>query len=89
VEFYAAKRCERVTAEVGVDDEKGDRGSVTFSVWADGKEVASTGTLTNAMPAETVSAEVTGAEVVRLVVTDAGDGNDSDHADWAEARLRC
>ncbi|MDQ0814844.1 alpha-galactosidase [Streptomyces sp. B3I7] len=89
VEFYTAKRCDRVTAEAGVDDEKGDRGSVTFSVWADGKEVASTGTLTNAMPAESVSADVSGAEVVRLVVGDAGDGVDSDHADWAGARLHC
>ncbi|MFC9806131.1 NPCBM/NEW2 domain-containing protein [Streptomyces griseoaurantiacus] len=89
VEFYAAKRCERITAEVGVDDEKGDRGSVTFAVLADGKEVASTGTMTNAMPARSLSADVSGAEVVRLVVGDAGDGVDSDHADWAEARLHC
>ena len=41
------------------------------------------------MPAEPLTADVTGAQVVRLVVTDGGDGIDSDHADWANARLTC
>ncbi|MER6438076.1 NPCBM/NEW2 domain-containing protein [Streptomyces sp. NPDC001185] len=89
VEYYTGKRCETVTADVGVDDEKGDRGTVAFEIWADGTEVASTGVLTNAMPAQPVSADVHGARVVRLVVTDGGDGIDSDHADWADARLTC
>ncbi|MGP3925001.1 NPCBM/NEW2 domain-containing protein [Streptomyces sp. 8N616] len=35
---------------------------------------------------------MTDASVVRLVITDAGDGIDSDHADWADwadAELTC
>ncbi|MFF7882509.1 NPCBM/NEW2 domain-containing protein [Streptomyces sp. NPDC020794] len=89
VEYYTGKRCRTVTADVGVDDEKGAKGTVAFEIWADGTKVASTGVLTNAMPAQPVSADVTGAQVVRLVVTDGGDGVDSDHADWADARLTC
>ncbi|MFJ1605975.1 NPCBM/NEW2 domain-containing protein [Streptomyces sp. NPDC088253] len=89
VEYYTGTRCRTVTADVGVDDEKGANGTVAFEIWADGKKVASTGVLTNAMPAQPVSADVTGAQVVRLVVTDGGDGVDSDHADWANARLTC
>ncbi|EPD62846.1 NPCBM/NEW2 domain-containing protein [Streptomyces sp. HGB0020] len=89
VEFYAGKACEKVTADVGVDDEKGANGTVAFEVWADGTKVASTGVLTNAMPAQPLTADVTGAEVIRLVVTDGGDGIDSDHADWAGAQLTC
>jgi alpha-galactosidase len=89
VEYYTGKRCRTVTADVGVDDEKGANGTVAFEIWADGVLVASTGVLTNAMPAQPVSADVTGAQVVRLVVTDGGDGVDSDHADWANARLTC
>ncbi|MCX4595731.1 NPCBM/NEW2 domain-containing protein [Streptomyces sp. NBC_01549] len=89
VEYYTGKRCRTVTADVGVDDEKGANGTVAFEIWADGTLVASTGVLTNAMPAQPVSADVTGAEVVRLVVTDGGDGVDSDHADWANAQLTC
>ncbi|WP_458247973.1 NPCBM/NEW2 domain-containing protein [Streptomyces sp. MAI_2237] len=89
VEFYTGKACETVSADVGVDDEKGANGTVAFEIWADGTKVASTGVLTNAMPAQPLTADVTGAQVVRLVVTDGGDGIDSDHADWAEAKLSC
>lgn len=89
VEYYTGGSCERVSASVGVDDEKGTKGTVTFEIWADGKKVASTGTLTNADAAEPLSADVSGAQAVRLVVTDAGDGVDSDHADWADATLSC
>jgi alpha-galactosidase len=89
VEFYAGTACTTLTADVGVDDEKGAKGTVAFEVWADGTKVASTGVLTNAMPAQPLTADVTGAQVVRVVVTDGGDGNDSDHADWADARLTC
>ncbi|GAA5033980.1 NPCBM/NEW2 domain-containing protein [Streptomyces siamensis] len=89
VEYYTGKACETVTADVGVDDEKGAKGTVAFEIWANDVKVASTGVLTNAMPAEPVTADVTGAQVVRLVVTDGGDGIDSDHADWADATLSC
>ncbi|ATL25906.1 NPCBM/NEW2 domain-containing protein [Streptomyces formicae] len=89
VEYYTGGTCEKVTAQVGVDDEKLLKGTVVFEIWADGKKVASTGVLTNAMPAQELSADVTGARLVRLVVTDGGDGNDSDHADWGDATLSC
>ncbi|WP_445525931.1 NPCBM/NEW2 domain-containing protein [Streptomyces cyslabdanicus] len=89
VEFYTGGACRAVTADVGVDDEKDGKGTVAFEVWADGRKVAATGVLTNASGAQPLSADVTGAQVVRLVVTDGGDGIDSDHADWADARLMC
>ncbi|WP_192806043.1 NPCBM/NEW2 domain-containing protein [Streptomyces sp. SS1-1] len=89
VGYYTGGACETVTAHVGVDDEEGADGSVVFEVWADGTKAASTGVLTNAMPARPLTADVTGAQVVRLVVTDGGDGVTSDHGDWAEARLSC
>lgn len=89
VEFYTGGACSTVTARVGVDDEKGAKGTVAFEVWADGTKAASTGVLTNAMPAQPLSAYVSGAQVVRLVVGDGGDGVDSDHADWADLRIAC
>ncbi|WP_328429474.1 NPCBM/NEW2 domain-containing protein [Streptomyces sp. NBC_00443] len=89
VEFYGGGACESVTAQVGVDDEEGADGTVAFEIWEDGTRAASTGVLTNAMPAQALTADVTGAQVVRLVVTDGGDGVTSDHGDWAEARLTC
>ncbi|MER6027230.1 NPCBM/NEW2 domain-containing protein [Streptomyces sp. NPDC001851] len=89
VSFYTGKACTKVTADVGVDDEKGTKGTVAFEIWADGRKVASTGVLTNALPAQPLTADITGAQTIDLVVTDAGDGNDSDHADWANASLSC
>ncbi|MGW0767702.1 NPCBM/NEW2 domain-containing protein [Streptomyces sp. NPDC002676] len=89
VEFYTGGKCSTVTARVGLDDETGIRGSVAFEIQADGRTAASTGVLTHATPAQAVSADVSGAQVVRLVVTDGGDGIDYDHADWADAKLTC
>ncbi|MEW1926143.1 NPCBM/NEW2 domain-containing protein [Streptomyces sp. NPDC088360] len=89
VEYYTGASCEKVSAKVGVDDEKDPKGTVTFEIWADGKKAASTGVLTNADAAKSLSADVSGAQIVRLVVTDGGDGRDSDHADWAEPVLSC
>ncbi|RVU22424.1 alpha-galactosidase [Streptomyces antnestii] len=89
VEYYTGGSCARVTAHVGVDDETGARGTVAFEIWADGKKVTSTGVLTNTDAAQALSADVSGAQVVRLVVTDGGDGVDYDHADWGDAVLTC
>ncbi|WP_316766701.1 NPCBM/NEW2 domain-containing protein [Streptomyces sasae] len=89
IAYYTGKACQKVTADVGVDDEEAADGSVAFEVWADGTKVASTGVLTTDMPARPLTADVSGAEVVRLVVTDGGNGITSDHADWADARITC
>ncbi|MEV7341003.1 NPCBM/NEW2 domain-containing protein [Streptomyces sp. NPDC093544] len=89
VEYYTGKACETVTAQVGVDDEEGNDGSVAFEIWADGTKVASSSVLTNARAAQAISADVSGAQTVRLVVTDGGDGSTSDHGDWADAQLTC
>ncbi|MEW2399733.1 NPCBM/NEW2 domain-containing protein [Streptomyces sp. NPDC046862] len=89
VEYYTGKACETVTAQVGVDDEEGADGSVAFEIRADGATAASTGTLTNAQAVQSLSADVSGAQVISLVVTDGGDGTTSDHGDWGDARLSC
>ncbi|MFF5672940.1 NPCBM/NEW2 domain-containing protein [Streptomyces hygroscopicus] len=89
VTYYTGGRCSRFTAQVGVDDEKGTAGTVAFEVWADETKVASSGTLTNADPATALTAAIGGADTVRLVVTDGGDGITSDHGDWADAAFTC
>ncbi|OQR63396.1 alpha-galactosidase [Streptomyces maremycinicus] len=86
---YTGGRCSAFTAQVGLDDEAGSSGTVAFEVWADGTQVAATGVLTNQTPAQTISVDVTGAQVVRLVVGDGGDGNAGDHADWAQPEVTC
>jgi len=86
---YTMSGCTTFAASVGVDDEVSTNGSVVFQVFADATKVYDSGVLTGASPTQPVSATVTGATVLRLVVTDGGDNINYDHADWADARLTC
>jgi glucose/arabinose dehydrogenase len=74
-------------ADVGIDDESGDRGTAVFQLWADGVMIYDSGIVTGAMAAKSVDVSVAGVQHLSLVATDAGDGNYNDHADWANARL--
>jgi alpha-galactosidase len=85
---YSVSGCPAFLAHVGVDDEVGTAGSVVFDVWADGTRLFTSGLMTGSDPAENVSLNISNKTSLRLVVTDAGDIN-SDHADWADARLIC
>ena len=76
----------RFHAVVGVDDEATDHGTVRFLVLADGRPRFDSGTMRKGA-AKTVDVDLTGAKTVRLVVEDAGDGIDNDHADWADATM--
>ncbi|MEV5974480.1 endo-alpha-N-acetylgalactosaminidase family protein [Streptomyces sp. NPDC051921] len=89
VRYYLGGRCTSLTAEVGVDDVQTSRGSVQFSVLADGAERAKSPVLRAADSAWALTADVTGASYVELVVGDGGDGNGNDHADWGNARFHC
>jgi beta-galactosidase GanA len=81
--------CTSFSSVVGVDDSAGGKGSVTFTVLADGRTVASTGVLTGTTAAQHLTADVTGVHELVLQVGDAGDGVGHDNADWADAQLTC
>jgi hypothetical protein len=87
IHYAVNNRYQRFEAEVGVDDEKGGGGTVVFQVVADGKKVFDSGVMRGKQPANKVSVSLDGVEELLLIVTDAGDGINSDHADWANARL--
>lgn len=89
VRFGLGGACSTFQADIGVDDETGDGGSVQFRVFGDGALLYTSAVLTGTTPTATVNVDVTGRHELRLVVADAGDGNGLDHADWANARLRC
>ena len=74
-------------ADVGVDDEVGNSGSVVFQVWADGTKIYDSGTMTGSSATRSINLSLAGKNELRLVVTDSGNGNTDDHADWAGARL--
>ncbi|WP_405867514.1 beta-galactosidase [Streptomyces sp. NBC_01515] len=89
VQLYLAGQCSRLTASVGVDDETGGAGTVTFSVIADGKTLVTTPTLRGGQGAVPIDVDVSGAQVIDLKAGDAGDGNGNDHADWGMPTLTC
>src|SRR3989440_17530 len=72
---------------LGVDDEKTGNGDVVFQIWADDRLVASVGATWQDAPKH-LTADVAGANVVRLVV-DPNGATTNDHADWAGAQLTC
>lgn len=78
---------EKFTAEVGVDDEQSDTGTVTFTVTGDGKKLFESGVMQSGDAPKKISVDLTGVKVLVLSVGDAGDGIDHDHADWADAKI--
>jgi hypothetical protein len=56
-------------------------------VYVDGTLKYTSPTLSGSSATQQVSVPLSGANVLRLVVTDAGNGNAFDHADWANARI--
>lgn len=79
---------DRFTAQAGIDEEKPDKGSVVFEVLGDGRVLAGSGVLGPTDEPFAFDVDVSGVRQLTLRVMDAGDGIDSDHADWADAQLR-
>lgn len=78
----------RFEATIGLDDSQMESlGSITFEVWVDDQLRYTSPVKRSGQPPERISIELSGARTLRLVTTTAGDGDHSDHADWAAARL--
>ncbi|GGR06692.1 NPCBM/NEW2 domain-containing protein [Deinococcus ruber] len=85
--FNLGAQCASFTSDIGVDDEVGDRGSVVFQVYGDGSKLYDSGVMTGASATKTLTVSVAGVKELKLVVTDSGNGNTNDHADWASPTL--
>jgi alpha-galactosidase len=72
---------------VGVDDEGKGEGSVCFQVIVDGKVKADSGKLVGLGKPVILSVNLTDAQQMTLLVTNAGDDYHYDHADWAGAYI--
>lgn len=77
----------RFESMVGVDDERTGMGSVAFEVWVDGQKKADTEVLRGGDDPKLITVDLIGAKKLVLIVTDAGDNINDDHADWAGAML--
>jgi hypothetical protein len=74
-------------SDIGIDDEVRYKGSMTFQVWADNTLVYQSGVMRGPDATRHVQVNVSGVNQLRLVTTNADDGDNSDHGDWAAARL--
>ncbi|MGC8641128.1 MAG: NPCBM/NEW2 domain-containing protein [Isosphaeraceae bacterium] len=80
---------DRFEATIGVDAEMRSyrTSSVVFIVKGDGRELFRSDVMRIDTPPQRVSVSLAGVCELRLIVSDAGDGINCDHADWAEAVL--
>jgi alpha-galactosidase len=80
------KKTVRFSAFTGIDDDVMNRGgSVNFIIKGDGKILWESGIMKSGEGAKKVDIEIKKVKKLTLMVADAGDGLDYDHADWAEA----
>jgi len=77
----------KFAALVGIDDESDGKGSVVFEVYVDGKSRAKSGVMRCGDQPQLLTVDLTAAKRMILMVLDAGDGVNWDHADWAGAVL--
>jgi hypothetical protein len=90
IRYALSGACSRFRADVGVDDEiTSTSASVVFQVFADGTKLYDSGLMGATTATKSIDVNLTGKNQLQLVVTDAGNGNNSDHADWAAARIDC
>ena len=61
--------------------------SVEFKVYVDGVEKYNSGIMTRSTEQKYVKVDVKNAKELKLVITDAGNGTDADHGNWADAKL--
>jgi hypothetical protein len=91
VTVWTGGHCQVFSAVVGIDDEvsKPGEASATFRVLGDGRVLAETAALNgNSAPLEMV-VDTAGVRRLTLETTDGGDGKNSDHTDWAQAKAWC
>lgn len=78
----------RFVSMVGFDDAvRGGIGSVTFEVWVDDEKAADSGLMRAGDAPRLLSANLTGARIMRLLVDDGGDTSNDDEVAWAGALI--
>ena len=89
IDYFLGGKCSTFSADLGIDDSQGTKGSVVFSVYTNGELAYQSPVLHGADPAEHMTVDVSGAQSLRIAVADSGDGVTSDNADWGAPTLTC
>lgn len=86
--FNTGKRFQQFRADIGIASRIGDRGSVVFEVFGDGQSLYRSPVVTGREPKPIeVQVSVAGVEQLTLEVTNSGDLDLGDVANWGSARV--
>jgi len=80
--FDIDKKFKKFATDYGIDTEAGTPSSVIFKIYGDEKELFVSSKMGRFDFPRHVEVEVSGVKHLKLMVTDAGDGINNDHADW-------
>jgi len=80
-------KASRFSAFVGVDDEARDRASIEFFVLGDKRILWQSGLMKKDDIPKKVDVDISSIKTLGLLVSNAGDGSDWDHADWCDAKF--
>ena len=89
IRYNLAGSCSTFSAQVGVDDDAGNNGSIVFQVLADGVKIYDSGPVYGWGATQSVNVSVAGKNELALIINDAGNGAAWDHGDWADAKVTC
>lgn len=85
--FDINRKFSSFSTDIGVDTEAPTPATVVFQVWGDNKLLYESQTLRRFDFPQHIKVDITGVKLLELKVNDAGDGINSDHADWLNPTL--
>ena len=77
----------KLSGGAGLDDETNGRGSIIFTITADGKEIWNSGIMRPGDTVKTFSLDIKGVKSLVLYALGGEDGYDWDHADWVDLKI--
>ncbi len=80
-------RFSKLTTDFGIDTESGPKASAVFQIWGDNRLLFESQKLGRYEAPRHIEVTIEGVKTMELVITDAGDGNQDDHADWLNTKL--
>lgn len=87
IDYDLNKKYSLFITDFGIDTESSDNASVIFSVLGDGKTLYRSQIIKKWNWPIHIEIPIKGIQKLSLIVTDAEDGNNGDHADWLNPRL--
>jgi beta-galactosidase len=85
--YDIGRRFRTFETDMGIDTEAGPKASVVFEIYGDNTLLFRSKIMTRYENPIHAAVTIAGVSQLKLVVTDAGDGNIDDHADWLNPTL--